>query len=109
MFFMLGVLCLRFSVFLGGFDMLLFLWDVWYIKDDPERSPYGFSWFSQQEGVVLMSFYTVHKGGLFQKICQNQVFATKSFQSSPKSISSMPLGLKLRADLEFRTENNPTV
>ena len=38
------------------FDMLVFLWDVWYIKDDPERSPYGFSWFSQQEGVVLGSF-----------------------------------------------------
>ena len=31
----------------------MFLWDVLYIKDDPERSPYGLSWFSQQEGVVF--------------------------------------------------------
>ena len=37
------------------------------MKDDPERSPYVFSWFSQQEGVVLKSFYTVYKGNIFQK------------------------------------------
>ena len=32
------------------------LWDVWYKKDDPERSPYGFSWISLQESMVLGSF-----------------------------------------------------
>ena len=38
------------------FDIWVFSWDVWYIKDDPERSPYGFSWFPLQERMVLGSF-----------------------------------------------------
>ena len=49
------------------FDSVVFWWDVWYIKDDPERSPYGFPWFSQQEGVVLAPFFVVYKENSFQK------------------------------------------
>ena len=86
---------------------MVFLLDVWYIKDDPERSPYGFSWFSQQERVVLRSLYTAYKGNICQQKCQTHVFATKSIQIDPKLISSKSPWLKIRKDLEFRIKNNP--
>ena len=34
-------------------------------------------------------------------------FATKSIQIGPTYISSMPPGLKLHEDFEFRIKNNP--
>ena len=52
--------------------------------------------------VVLDSLQGKHFSEKFQK----RVFATKSIQIGPKSISSMPPGLNFRKDLEFRIENN---
>ena len=74
------------------FDILGFLVDVWYIKDDPERSPYGFSWFSQQEGAVVWSVKQFTRVTFFQQKCQTHVLGTTSIQTGPKSIPSKPRG-----------------
>ena len=70
-------------------------------RDDPERSPYGFSWFSQQEGVVLGSFSAVYMGNIFPTNVKNTLFPPNRVTSVQRISSKFPW-LKNRKDLEFR-------
>ena len=68
------------NVFWCVFDMLVFLWDVWYIKNNPERSPYVFMVFATGRGCFKVVSQN-SQGDSFQKHVKHWVWPPNQLTS----------------------------